>query len=220
MKDISPFHLLVLFLSVSLPLILLSFGIYGSFLFTFSIPLFWQIGIKRQAFSSLGIKRKYLFHSVILGLASGIILGLSGIFILKILGMKEYPLTGEESILGFSVKGELGYYFLKSNKFLFLLYSIFSVGFGEELFWRGFIQQKLKIYFKEKISIIFTAILFTLVHFYFLSISSFLIAIFLLIFVFFLGIFWSYFFERYKNLFFPALSHGILAFLVWSYYLP
>jgi len=212
------FHFLLLFLSVAVPLLLLSFGIYCSFLFTFPIPIFWQIGIRKESFSSLGIKRRFLLLSVIVGIVSGIVLGLVSVFILKFLEIKGYPLSDKESIFGFSLKGELGYHLLRSNKFFFLLYCIFSVGFGEELFWRGFIQQKLKIYFREKISIIFTATLFSLIHFYFLLIAPFYIAIFLLVSVVFLGAFWGYSFERFNNLFLPAISHGILAFIVWRYY--
>jgi hypothetical protein len=36
--------------------------------------------------------------------------------------------------------------------------------------------------------------------------------------VIFLGVFWGYLFEYFDNLSSPALSHGILAFVIWRYY--
>lgn len=210
---------LVLFFSIFLLIILLlSWGIYGSFLFTFSIPVIWQMLIKKKGLSSLGIKTKFLFFSSIFGVVSGVILGLLIVFILEFLGIRGNPLTGKEEILGFSIKRELGYRLLTDNLFLYFLYCIFPVGLGEELFWRGFIQQKMKNYFKKKTSIWLTAFLFSLVHFYIFLIAPLYIAALFLVSIIFLGVFWGYSFEKFENLFFPALSHGILAFIVWVYY--
>ena len=43
-------------LAIILPLILLIKGIYSSFLYTFSIPLIWQVSFLGKPFTSLGFR--------------------------------------------------------------------------------------------------------------------------------------------------------------------
>ncbi|MCM8801039.1 MAG: CPBP family intramembrane metalloprotease [Candidatus Omnitrophica bacterium] len=219
MKNILSYRLILIFACIFLPIFFLILGIYGSFLFTFSIPILWQIGIKKKSLSSLGINKKISLFSFSFGLMSGILFGLLGIAILRTLGIRGYLLTGREIILGFSLKKELGYSLLSRNRFIFFLYCSFLVGLGEELFWRGFIQQRIKNYFNKDFSIWLTSIIFSLVHFYlFFVIGSFFITSLMLIAIFLLGLFWGYVFERYKNIFLNAFSHGISAFIFWSYF--
>lgn len=209
---------LILIFCTFLPIFFLSLGIYGSFLFTFSIPIIWQIGIKKKPLFSLGIQKRYFLFSLNLGFLSGIFFGLLGIVILRFLGIKGYSFTDKVVIFGFSVKKELGYHLLTKNRFAFFLYCLFLVGLGEELFWRGFIQQRIKDYFNKNISIWLTSVIFSLIHFYLFIICPFFIAILMLILIFLLGLFWGYAFERYNNIFLPAFSHGISAFIFWSYF--
>ena len=71
--------------AAAMPLVLLVFGVYGSFSFSFSIPIIWQVGILGQGVTSLGLTRRSFWKSVLAGVLSGVILAFLGGYFLKAL---------------------------------------------------------------------------------------------------------------------------------------
>jgi len=224
-------RLCVLLTATLLPVILLSKGIYGSFLFTFSIPLLWQVGLLGEPVSSLGLKRKFFGSSLITGFITGVVLALVGGKILNFFGMAGYTLSNPQELkysfgtfkISSLLQKEVGYRLLTMSNnlegaFLYLFFSILIVGLGEELFWRGFIQQKISKYFLKSLSIWLTAILFSLSHFYIFIVLPIKGGIFFLAILAIIGAFWGYMFEYFNNIWGPAISHGIVAFIIWKYY--
>ncbi|MEA3489361.1 MAG: type II CAAX endopeptidase family protein [Candidatus Omnitrophota bacterium] len=217
--------------AIAAPLLLLAFGVYGSFSFTFSIPLVWQIGILGEGLRSLGLKRRSLWPSITAGILTGLIIAFFGGFILRALGMTCYHIDRAGEINNFlqsfglriSFQGELGFRLLTAGNeliwvFSSLIFSIFLVGLGEEIFWRGFIQRKISKALPKNASIWITAVLFSLVHFYIFFIIPFKEGLFLLGLIALTGAIWGYLYEYFGNIWGPALSHGITAFLVWRYF--
>lgn len=217
--------------AAALPVIFLLKGIYGSFIFTFSIPLLWQVGFLGKPINSLGLRAKSLNSSIIIGIATGCLLGFIGGNILKFSGIAGYNYSALHKLqftlgslhIDFPLGKELGYRLLTaSNNFsglcLYFIFSIFVIGLGEELLWRGFIQKKISFYFTQGMSIWITAILFALIHFYLFALLPVKTGICFLVLIAISGAVWGYLFAHFHNLWIAAISHGISAFIIWKYY--
>lgn len=225
------FRLFISIAAIVAPSIFLANGIYGSFIFTFSIPIIWQIGFLGKAIDSLGLKISSIKFSILTGVASGCLIGFIGGSILKYLGTTGYFYNAAHRLqvsigafnIAFSLQKELGYRLLNiSNSAvgvcLYFLFCILVIGLGEEIFWRGFIQKKLSGYFSPNKSIWFTAILFSLIHFYIFTILPVKIGVSFLILIALAGGIWGYLFKYFDNVWSSAISHGIVAFIIWKYY--
>lgn len=217
--------------AVGVPCLLLWQGIFGSFLFTFSIPLIWQVGVRGEPVSTLGLQRKSLWPSVFTGIIAGIIIAVISGYLLRILGISGFALSDTQKLelplgffkLSFPLEKELSYRLLTTSgtmtgALLYLLSSVFFIGLGEELFWRGFIQQKFARYLPKTPAIWITAALFGLTHFYVFTILSVKESVIVMAAVAVIGAIWGYLFARFNNIWGPALCHGIIAFTVWKYY--
>lgn len=224
-------RLCVLFVAVLLPAILLIKGIYGSFLFTFSIPIIWQVSLLGRPIGSLGFKFNSIRPSIVVGVITGLSLGFIGGILLKALGATGYMFTSMHKLqfnvgqfsVAFSLQKELGYRLLTASNStiglcLYLMFSILIIGLGEELFWRGFIQSKLSDRLNANASIWLTAILFALIHCYIFTILPVKIGVGFLALIFMAGLVWGYLFKYFDNLWSAAISHGIVAFMIWKYY--
>jgi len=224
-------RIFIAFLSVFTPLALLANGIYGSFLFSFSAPLIWQVVYLGRPVSSLGLRRRSLGVSVVFGLASGIVLGLLGGKALQFFGLIKFPLTDTYSIqfaigtleINLALAKEVSCRLLVMSDSLkglalYLLFMVFVVGLGEEIFWRGFIQGKIAGRVTKRAAIWITALLFALFHFYIFMIIPFKGGIILLALIGVAGAAWGYLYERTDNIWAAAISHGIAAAIVWKYY--
>lgn len=223
-------RLCVLFIAIISPAILLIKGIYGSFVFTFSIPLIWQVSFLGELLASLGLKKTSIKFSVI-GLISGCILGLIGGNLIKILGVAGNVFGRTDKLqlsvgalnISFPLQNELGYRLLTASNslaglILYLIFCFFLVGLGEEIFWRGFIQNKISKYFSANLSILITAILFALIHFYIFAILPVKPGVFFLFLIAVSGAVWGYLF-KYSNSIWPSvISHGVASFIIWKYY--
>lgn len=219
------------FLAILAPFLLLSKGIFGSFLFTFSVPLIWQVGFRGKSIGSLGLRRDPLWSSVIAGLTSGVILGLLGGNLLKLLGITGYIFTSAHALrlsigafpVAFSLQNELGYRLLNMSDtpagiVIYLLFSIFVIGLGEELFWRGFVLKKILNRMPRHTAIWITAVLFAAIHCYIFTILPFAAGVIFLGLIAIAGACWGYLFIVFNNLWPAAISHGIAAFIIWKYY--
>lgn len=224
-------RLCILFVAIFLPIVLLVKGIFGSFVFTFSIPIIWQVSFLGKPISSLGIKLNSIKTSIIVGAITGLILGFIGGNLLKVLGVTGQLFTNMHKLqfnfgqfcVAFPLQQELGYQLLTNSNsavglFIYLMFSIFVIGLGEEFFWRGFIQSKISDRFPANASIWFTAILFALIHCYIFTILPIRTGISFLALIFIAGLIWGYLFKYFSNVWSPAISHGIAAFVIWKYY--
>ncbi|MFH1768200.1 MAG: CPBP family intramembrane glutamic endopeptidase, partial [Candidatus Omnitrophota bacterium] len=211
--------------------ILLSKGIYGSFIFTFSIPLLWQIGLKGKRLDSLGLKRQRLNQSIIIGIISGIVLGLLGGTILKAAAISGYSFSGINRLninfglikMAFPLDKELSYILLTKSAsplgaLTYLVFSVLAIGLGEEIFWRGFIQTKISKHTGKNISLWLTSALFALIHFYIFAILPFVPGIFFIAIIFAAGLIWGHIFRLSGSIWSVAISHGITAFIIWKYF--
>ncbi|MBU1134694.1 MAG: CPBP family intramembrane metalloprotease [Candidatus Omnitrophica bacterium] len=206
-------------------------GIYGSFIFTFSIPFIWQIVYLGKPVSSLGLRKKSLGLAIVSGVVSGVILGLLGGKALQVSGLVSHSLVNSQNIefgigafkIEFSLAKELGYQLLTmSNSFkgliLYFLFSIVVIGLGEEIFWRGFIQRKIANRVTKTAAIATTAILFALIHSYIFIVLPINRGIIFLVFIGSAGAIWGYLYERIDNIWSVAISHGISSAIFWKYY--
>lgn len=221
----------LLLLLVCLPVILLIFGIYGSFLFTFLIPLFWQLVVCNKPVKSLGLSKNRIISSILIGIISGIGIALAGGFLLRLINISNDKFVDLGSLqfsfafldISFPLEKELGYQLLTKSLypagfFIYLLFSIFIIGLGEEIFWRGFIQKKIAKYLPVNLSIWATAVLFSSIHFYIFEILSVKKSFIFLIIIAIAGVVWGYLFNYFKNIWVSAISHGLAAFIIWKYY--
>jgi len=216
--------------AVIILLILALKGIYGSFSFTFSIPLLWQAGLLGKPVKPLGFRLNYRHSVIAAGISTGLIAGFIGGNLLKYLGIAGYRFEGLQIHflprfynLHFPIQNELGYRLLVSSSslpdlFLYLIFSIFLVGLGEEFLWRGFIGRKLSGYLSKNLAIWVTAAIFALFHTYIFAVVPVSKGIFFLALIALAGALWGYLFEFFNNLWAAALSHGISAFIIWKYY--
>ena len=114
-------------------------GCYGSFLFTFSLPLLWQLGIRAKTIASLGFKKESIRPSLFAGSVAGITLGLLGGIAMKGLGISGRSFSNLHKLslslgsfeIAFPLQDEVGYRLLgMSHSFegllVYLLFSIFS----------------------------------------------------------------------------------------------
>ncbi len=226
-------RIIILFLLPASISVSLLTGVYGSFIFAFPIPIIWQICIREDSFTALGFRRKLLSRSLAVGGLSGVILGLAGGLLFRLLfshkvifpenNLIKLAIVGSKVV--FPLSNEIGYRLLRAsftNKglFLYVMFMIFAVGFGEELFWRGFIQQKIALKLNKQYAILFTGLLFSLFHVYLFTILNIKEGVFLLSLILLAGAFWGYLYECFSNIWAPALSHGIAAFIMWKCLIP
>ncbi|MFH1995580.1 MAG: CPBP family intramembrane glutamic endopeptidase [Candidatus Omnitrophota bacterium] len=225
----------IAFFLIGVPCLLLIKGVYGSFLFSFSIPLFWQVSFLGKPLSSLGLRTRSLAISVFWGVVSGALLGLLGGTILRLFGLVNYSPDSAHRIqiefgalsIDISLGKEFAYrLFTMSGSgaglLLYVLFLIFVIGLGEELLWRGFIQRKIADRVTADKAVWITAALFSLTHIYLFLILSAGRGILLLGMIGIAGAFWGYLYERTGNIWSVAVSHGIAAAFIWEnfYTLP
>lgn len=224
-------RLLITLVLIGMPCILLSKGIYGSFIFCFSIPIIWQVAYLNKPLSSLGIKTKFLPISIGLGILSGLIFGLLGGKIFQFLGLASHAINNTQKVgfeigslkVDFLLAKELGYQLLMMSNnikglLIYVLFSVFVIGLGEELFWRGFIQRKIANKVTKSASIWLTAALFSVIHFYLFIILPITQSIILLSLIGVIGIVWGYLYEKTNNIWSVAISHGITAAIIWKHF--
>jgi membrane protease YdiL (CAAX protease family) len=224
-------RLCISFLAVILPIISLAYGVYGSFLFTFSIPLVWQVGLRGMSFRSLGLRRAAIWKVVVVGGLTGCFLGVAGGVSLRLLGITGRSFSDLHALrlafgpwnASFPLNNELGYRLLSVSNSgtglcVYLVFSIFVIGLGEELFWRGFIQQKINRYLSTGRSVIVTSILFALIHFYVFTILDLRAGSVVLLLIAIAGGVWGFLLSKSGSIWQSAVSHGIGAFILWKYF--
>lgn len=225
------FRLSLVLALIILPAVSLINGVFGSFLFTFSIPLIWQVGLRGESLDSLGLKARSIASLIIRGAFTGCIIGYLGGTLLWLFGLTGYSFSEAHKLLFtigplkavFPLQQELGYRLLKLSDSpggiaAYLIFSIFVIGLGEELFWRGFIQKKISHYCVVESAIWITAVLFALAHFYVFTILPFDEGVYFLVLAAIGGAVWGYSFKYYNTIWPCAISHGVASFIIWRYY--
>lgn len=224
-------RLCISFTAIILPIIFLIKGIYGSFIFTFSIPIIWQIGFLGKTISSLGLRVNSIKFSILTGVVSGCLIGFFGGSLLKYLGITGYFYNAAHRLQfsigafnsAFPLQKELGYRLLNMSNStvgicIYFLFCILVIGLGEEIFWRGFVQKKLSGYLSPHKSVWVTAVLFALIHFYIFTILPVKTGISFLVLIALVGGIWGYLFKYFDNVWSSAVSHGVVACIIWKYY--
>ena len=164
---------------LSLPLLLLNFEkenlsligtIFTLILFIFSMPSWFNIRWKiRNTWTVLGLNKKNLLENI-LHFSQGIFLSLILIILILI------PILNENYIIWL---GELSSKIIINGMLL-----TFGVGFAEELIFRAWLLEELKLQFGIKIALISQAIVFSIAHIQsgisFWDVSGTLIGLFLL----------------------------------------
>ncbi|MBD3246731.1 MAG: CPBP family intramembrane metalloprotease [Candidatus Omnitrophica bacterium] len=224
-------RIVALILAVTIPIFCFSFGVIGSFLFTFTVPLFWEIGIRERTPASLGLTRIRLPRAIFSGLITGIVFGLLGGGILVLLGLTGHSIENATpyscSFGSFTyvlpLEKELCYRILTMEDSLlstltYLTFSIFLIGLGEEIFWRGFLQKKIIRRIGRHRGVLATSLVFAAVHVYLFAIAPLWQAMVFIGIIGLAGALWGYLYLFQKTIWGVALSHGIAAFLVWKFF--
>jgi membrane protease YdiL (CAAX protease family) len=93
--------------------------------------------------------------------------------------------------------------------------TIFAIGLGEEILFRGYLQRILETKYSFEISAVISAFLFGLLHFLLVSPSGLLNMVAILFSAFVMGLTFSYTFKQTNyNLIFPVAIHGF-----WDFFL-
>ncbi|MDE5412188.1 CPBP family intramembrane glutamic endopeptidase [Alkalihalobacterium chitinilyticum] len=162
-----------------------------SFWIIFSFALFILIGIS-IGFGSIN-SRMITFGQLLLAVGSGV--GLYALFTFGkfLIGWLNLPFLTQLNALYALVQPIEWWHFLV----LFLI-----VIPGEELFWRGFVFQKLRFWMKPVPAIFISTVLYAVAHIYagtLLLLVAALVA----------GPVWSYLYYRTENMVIPIVSHSI-----------
>jgi membrane protease YdiL (CAAX protease family) len=143
---------------------------------------FWHIYYKDLKFSEVGLKRGNIKKFIVIGVLIGIFTGIIEYFIL--LPNPSFP--------SFELK-----YFLRDA-----VYMLFFVGLGEELLFRGIIQNELIRTFGVRWGIIGQGFLFGIMHLTWRSVPE-------LGFTFLAGMLLGYLYHRTGSLTAPIVLHGV-----------
>lgn len=221
-------RILGLAIVVFLMLVSLSTKLYGGYLYTLTIPIMYNVIIKDRHFNSLGLSRDNLKIAVIWGVISGIILSLLCAAIFKMLNIQKINLItnmqdpSQRNIILRVMFDSADIHFLRESisiksTFFYFIYMLFAVGLGEEIFWRGFIQNKLSKKFSKTRAILTTTAVFTLFHLYLFTFTGLKTASIMLFLISIASLIWGFLYFYYRNIYSVAISHGIVAFIMWRY---
>jgi membrane protease YdiL (CAAX protease family) len=168
----------------------------------FIIPPVWYIRKQGISIKSLGVKHLTSIRDAGLGLAIGVIMLGSNIFISWLISM-IVPGLGQD-------QGSIFYAPTDSSLYLWLVMWVFTmfvfVGFPEELMFRGFLQRRLEIIYRTKqsknyklIALVITSLIFAIVHLDLIGLPT----------RFVLGMFLGYLAQkRNYSLLGPTVAHG------------
>jgi len=144
---------------------------------------------KKTLLEEMGVTKKHLLPS----LSMSIMVTAFGLVLLTLYGIATRTLNFSSFDLGY-----------------FAYYALLSAP-AQELFFRGFVQSKLYKLGNPLFAIIITAVVFSLVHFYY--------GIHLTLFTFPVGLVWSLMMWRRPNILGPILSHIILGQFIFQFIL-
>ena len=197
----------------------------------FLISIGWVVIVKNKSFFCLGLSRINFVPSIaisiiisgLLALAAGLILNLTGLEKIDINSTGIYDKIESMVFLRCLPVKSASMYMLKQSKSVkgliyYFLYMVFFVGLGEELFWRGLVQNNLLSRFSKLKAIVITTVLFTSIHLYLFIIVPLWIGIVFLLMIALASLFWGYMLYYFKNIWCVGLSHGIVACVIWRFY--
>ncbi|MEI8012893.1 MAG: CPBP family intramembrane glutamic endopeptidase, partial [Candidatus Omnitrophota bacterium] len=79
---------------------------------------------------------------------------------------------------------------------------VFLIGPAEEIFWRGFVQQRLSTIYDQQKGYIFATCLYAMVHIYAMNFMLFMAALIC-------GAFWGYWYKKTGSLWVVMISHAL-----------
>ncbi len=165
----------------------------------FFLPPIYYIKKKGVSFRSLGIKTSNLGGDILIGLGVGAIMLLSNLLITW-LTFEVFPVPDQSQLeltFASSIQELIGWFIV-----MFLI-----VGTSEELLFRGFLQRRMEMYFKQAgrgryriLSLVISSLIFAAIHLELLGIPT----------RFVLGLFLGYLAQkRNYSLVAPAVAHGL-----------
>lgn len=83
-----------------------------------------------------------------------------------------------------------------------MFFTAFTAGVTEEFFFRGYLQSRLSLLFNKSVGIIVSAVLFGLLHYNYGTLIQ-------VLFPFYLGLIFSIFYEKYRNIYFLIIFHFV-----------
>jgi membrane protease YdiL (CAAX protease family) len=187
--------------------------------------------VKGEGHRSLGLRMGDIRPSFAAGMISALILSAAAYFILKGAGIYALQVTeyaeGFDSFFrslgsGIRFENEAGAAFILAERgnaelLKFFLFSVFIIGLGEELFWRALLQKNACKYLGKTPGMILVSLLFGMAHFYLILMLGSVRGLLLIGLIAAAGFAWGYMYERTANIWAPAVSHGVTAFIVWRF---
>ena len=209
-------------LAILVPLVCLYFNIYGSYLWTFPLVIVWHFALRRAPVRELGFTRRRWGISVVVGVLSGIVLGVVCGLIMRSMGLGGIS-HDDPTIAGHSFAPSTGFYWAVRSETplllaIYFLYYILFVGLGEELFWRGIVQQEIANRSNKHTAILTTGLAFGVIHVFLLILLPVWQGIVLMTLIAVGGIIWGYLFDVLKSIWVIAISHGITSAIIWKYF--
>lgn len=178
--------------------------------FGFIIPIFFYVKREGITFRSVGLKNLTSVKDIGLGLLiGGLMLG-SNLVISYFMSLLLPGISGDEQAFT-PPEGQLDQIIWVS---LWTIAMFTVVGFSEELVFRGFLQRRMEMYYKDKgsqnykmIALILTSFIFSAIHLEILGLGT----------RFVLGLFLGYLAQKRKySIIGPAVAHGVNnAAVVW-----
>jgi membrane protease YdiL (CAAX protease family) len=90
----------------------------------------------------------------------------------------------------------------QAEKWMIGLALLLWIGPSEEIFWRGYAQEKLSKIYGEKNALIINTLVYAIVHIWAFNFMLFMAALIC-------GIFWGYMYYKYKNVWPALISHAV-----------
>ena len=171
--------------------------------FGFIIPIFYYIKKEGLTLRSLGIKNMLSVPDIVLGVVFGFLMLGSNLIISYFMSI-YLPDVGGDELFFIPPEGEMDK-IIWVSLWTFAMFAV--VGFSEEIAFRGFMQRRMEMYYKEKGSknfklyaLVLSSFIFSAIHMDLLGLGT----------RFVLGLFLGYLAQRRKySIIGPTIAHGV-----------
>lgn len=196
--------------SLILEIFNLLFYLSVSFIFFILFPVMWYLFVNSYTIKKTIKQMKITLLNIKISLFWGLLAGCITICIGLIL--QFIMTTSGSNISDINNIADLEVHFSKYS----LVLLVGTTPIAEEIFFRGFLLQKIESFFGEKYAIFFTALLFGMIHITYLKIFPVIISLFI-------GLVLGYMVIKTKNLFSAIIAHityNLVTILIYLYLKP
>ena len=171
--------------------------------FGFVIPIFWYVKREEISFKSIGIKNLVSGKDIGLGFVVGLVM-LGSNLVISYFMYEFFPNLGGDELLFIPPEGQTERLLWVS---LWTIAMFAIVGFSEEIAFRGFLQRRMEMYYKEKgsqnykqLALVITSIIFSAIHLDLVGFGT----------RFVLGLLLGYLAQKRKySIIGPTIAHGV-----------